>query len=448
MRDPDELLGVAEHAVRRAVAAGADEAEAFVSEGRRHTLLVIGRRATPAETESSGISVRVRVGRRSAVAGSAGLSSVDAVVAEAMRSAGRTPEQRQPPVFATPAASPRGPTPVHPAVWDPDPERLEAFAEVLLERLMTTPSSTFASVSMGSGGGRFAVANSLGVRAWDQGARENAKIEVRQTRGTRERSARDIVTSARPIHEGTDPVAFADACRDRARDALDAEPLDARVDAVLLRPVPAAQFLEAFTEGLSGPLVNSRQSPLTGRVGQVIAPETFDVHDRPYGGTADRMRVDHQGSPTAPIRVVERGRLTTVLHDPTSAKVAGVAPTGHGMRPKGWGGDVGVRPIHLDVAPGPSGFDDLLASVERAILVTDPIQGSFTANKTTGDFSHVLPYAFLVEHGKVRHALPPVTVAGNTLRLLADLRGISDERREAPSGTYPSMHAGGVVCST
>lgn len=443
MRPPEDLVGIAEDAVRRARALGADAAEAFVKEFRATTISCVGPFVSPKESHGVGIGVRVAAGRRLGTAGGSGLDDLDSLLRSALSSARAMPEASAFQRFAAPAASLAAPSALHPKLVEGDPDRLADVAKTAMDALLGHPATSFASFTVASSHSRFAVANSEGLAAWDHSVSEWAHFEARVSRGPTHITAIDSAAGQRPIDEATDLRALATAGVERAAAAFDSAPLERPVDTVLLHPAPAAQLLGLLSHAVSAALVRARHSRFTDKMGQPVASPLLTLRDDTRG-----RRIDHEGVPPQPVTLVENGVLRDLLYDSAAAHAEGRLSNGHGIRPSGWLGGVGIRPHRLVVAPGDASLADLVASAERAVVVTDPLDGVFTSNETTGDFSLVAPYAFLVEGGKVRRALPPTTIAGNVHAVVQGLRAVGSEAREVGSGSFPALLAGGFSCAT
>lgn len=446
----DALLAAAERAVRIAKSLGADAAEAFVTQSEGTSINSVGGFAVPKQAIDQGIGIRVAVGKRVGNSGATGHGeSVARLVAtHALEAAKRLPESTKFQRFVGARPLPP-PTQLHPKLAALDIERLSSDADALARRLAATPLVTYQGVSLSSWKTTFAVVNSEGVAAWDHSAGEKMMIEARVTRASSERTTQEARTANRPISEALDVNAFADAAVHRATAALDARPLSSPVREVILAPPPAAQVVRLFTPAFSARRVLARQSPLADRVGHEVAHERVTIMDLPHGPVGvHRQRVDHEGSPTSESSLVKAGRLSGFLHDSQTAFEQGCEPTGNGIRVGGVNGGVGISPVNLVMEAGVDSLDDIIARAERAVLVNEPMMGAFVANETTGDFSLVAPFAFLVENGKITQALPPTTVGGNAHKAMLDVKGVSRERVEYALGTFPHLHIGAVSCAT
>jgi PmbA protein len=163
-----------------------------------------------------------------------------------------------------------------------------------------------------------------------------------------------------------------------------------------------------------------------------------------------RQRVDDEGVPTASRALIERGMLTSFLYDSRSAFADGLAPPGNGLRPMElrYAGAPAPRVANIEMAPGDASLEELVEGAGRAVLVQDVMLGTFAFSLVNGDFSFVAPAAHAIEAGKVTHALPPTTVAGNLYRAVQDIQAIGKEPKRLLFGSFVPLRIGGVTCAT
>lgn len=158
---------------------------------------------------------------------------------------------------------------------------------------------------------------------------------------------------------------------------------------------------------------------------------------------------DGEGTPTAPLTLVEQGVLRHFLHSEATARVFGVAPTGHA----GMGAKVSVSPDWFEIGPppcGPSGEEGLdrfavsgrLAG-EGPLVVIDSLSALHAGVKASqGAFS--LPFdGWLVQGGESR-SIESATVAGDIRELLMNLVGFEGPGKVTPSGLCPWVWAEGL----
>ena len=93
---------------------------------------------------------------------------------------------------------------------------------------------------------------------------------------------------------------------------------------------------------------------------------------------------------------------------------------------------------------GDQGLADLIASVERGILLNRFSGGKPSAN---GDFSGVAKNSYLIEGGRIARPVSETMLAGNLAGLLRAVSGVSKERVDFGASVYPWVKAGGVTIS-
>ena len=96
------------------------------------------------------------------------------------------------------------------------------------------------------------------------------------------------------------------------------------------------------------------------------------------------------------------------------------------------------------IAPGDRSIDEIIASIDKGILV-----GRFSggAPASNGDFSGVAKNSFLIEKGKIGPALSETMIAGNLGDMLNRLRAISTEQVADGMSVLPYMAFDGITIS-
>ena len=179
-------------------------------------------------------------------------------------------------------------------------------------------------------------------------------------------------------------------------------------------------FLSAFSSAFSAKQAQLGLSLLAGKEGERIAAEIVTITDDPMrDGSTMKWAFDGEGVATCRKNVVERGVLKTLLYNLITAKKAGRESTGNGQR----GG--GVTPYNFSLAAGKDRFDDMLASIENGIYITECKGFHAGANAVTGDFS-IESAGFLIRNGKRCEPIKSFTVAGNFFDMLKNIDRISD----------------------
>ena len=223
-----------------------------------------------------------------------------------------------------------------------------------------------------------------------------------------------------------DAGALADEASREALALLGASPCASGEYRVLLRHDVMAEMLETFAGMFSAEEAQHGLSLLKGREGDRIAADIVSIVDDPLlpGGLASAP-FDAEGVATYTKAVVEGGVLKTLLHNLKTANKQGVTTTGNASR-SSVGGKVTVAPTNFFIRPGAASFDALLAEVGEGVLITGIMGMHSGANGVSGDFS-LGARGFLIEGGKVSRPVKGITIAGNFLTLLCDIRALGDD---------------------
>ena len=182
-----------------------------------------------------------------------------------------------------------------------------------------------------------------------------------------------------------------------------------------------ADLLTTFSGVFSAGNAQQGLSLLAGREGKKIAADCVTIVDdplMPWGPGSSPF--DREGAATKKKNVVERGVLTTLLHNRKTAKKAGIRTTGNAA------GGGRVAPSNLFIAPGERAPEALIADVGEGLYVTEVMGLHAGANPVSGDFS-LLSRGFVIENGKIGRAVEQFTVAGNFYRLLEDVAEVADD---------------------
>ena len=194
-------------------------------------------------------------------------------------------------------------------------------------------------------------------------------------------------------------------------------------------------LLSTFSSVFSGRSANLGLSLLKGKEGEKIAADCVTVIDDPlYEGSATQIAFDGEGVATYTKKVVESGVLNTLLYDIASADKVGRESTGNGQRGS-YAAPVSVAPYRFYIAPGSANDDELLASLNDGIYITEFKGLHAGANAVTGDFS-LESAGFRVKNGKKCEAIKSFTVAGNFFELIKSVEALADNVKFGFAGGF------------
>ena len=216
---------------------------------------------------------------------------------------------------------------------------------------------------------------------------------------------------------------------------------------VLLDPFVAAAFFGVLSSALTADAVQKGRSLFAGREGQKVAGELLCLDDD--GTLADGLDsapFDGEGTPTRRTPLIGGGGvLQGFLYDTYTARKAGRESTGNGLRGS-YSGLPGVRPTNLVVSGPTTPVAGILAGIERGVLVTDAVGVHSGANPISGEFSVGIA-GVLIEHGELTTPVHEVTLAGDIIGMLTNIKALGDDARWVPGGSIltPSVLMDGMA---
>lgn len=184
-------------------------------------------------------------------------------------------------------------------------------------------------------------------------------------------------------------------------------------------------LLGVFSSIFSSENAQKGLSALAGKEGQIIAAPCVTLVDDPFHPENPApMNFDGEGCPTYTKKVIENGRLNTLLYNMKTAAVAGRETTGNASK-AGYDAPVGIRPFTMYLENGSLTEDELLAKAENGVYITDLGGLHAGANPISGDFS-LQSSGFRVENGVKTDYIKSFTVAGNFYELLKNVAALAD----------------------
>ena len=295
-------------------------------------------------------------------------------------------------------------------------------------------------VSTNSGSVR--IVNSFGL---DLSHKDNGAVAVveavakegdRVATGTGFKSTRDFdeMDADRLVSEAVEDALF----------MLKAEPVKSGAYRAIIHAKCMPDLLGTFAGVFSAEAAQKGMSLLAGKEGQDIASPAVTLMDDPLlkGGLASAP-FDDEGVAASTKPVIEKGKLTTLLHNLKTAKKAGVKTTGNASRP-GYAGTVGVAPSNFYFAPGEKSLEQLMADMGDGIVITEVSGLHSGANMISGDFS-LIAQGYTVKNGKKDAPVDRITVAGNFYQLLKNIRAVGSDLTfpGSPLGS-PSVDVGEI----
>ncbi|WP_160120154.1 TldD/PmbA family protein [Rhodovarius lipocyclicus] len=405
MSNLDRLAALVEAARR----AGADAADALLIESQS---LSVQRRLGQTEhlerAESTDIGLRVFLGARSAVV-SSNATDVAGFAALAERAVAMARVVPEDPFAAIPEARPL------PAValdlvdpTEPTAEQLIARASIAEEAALAVPGVTNSEgAEAGWSRNRIALVTSRGFAG--EYARTGHSVSASALAGTGTGMERDYdYSSAVHLEDLEDAALIGRRAGEQAVRRLNPRRASTARIPVVYDPRVAGSLLGHLSAALNGAAVARGTSFLKDSMGKQVLARGLRVTDDATRRRGLRSRpFDGEGTPTAPLALVEDGVLRSWVLDGRSARQLGLASTGHASR--GTSGPPGPATTNLWLAPGHVTPRELMEDIAEGLYVTEMI--GMGVNPITGDYSRGAA-GFMIRHGELAEPVSEITIAG------------------------------------
>ncbi|MBQ8536225.1 MAG: TldD/PmbA family protein, partial [Clostridia bacterium] len=242
-----------------------------------------------------------------------------------------------------------------------------------------------------------------------------------------------------------DPERLGEEAAMVALNGLNAAPVKSGRYRTIILNEAMSSLLATFSGIFSAEEAQQGLSLLKGREGESIASQQVTLVDDPLlpGGLASRS-FDAEGMPAQTKKIIDKGVLTTLLHNRKTAQKQGVASTGNASK-GGYAAPVRVAPTNLFLQPGIKTLPELMSQMGRGLVITDLSGLHSGADPISGDFS-LLAKGYEVTDGQRGPAVEQITIAGNFYELLKNVREIgSDLLFPARSIGSPSVDIGEIA---
>src|SRR6478736_4402281 len=265
-----------------------------------------------------------------------------------------------------------------------------------------------------------AVANSHGIRA--SGTRTVSQLlTVSMGPGGGSGYAEAAAVDASTI----DAAALGREAAGKARATADAVSLDPGDYTVVLEEYAVVDLLDMLGYlGFSALAVQEERS--FAETGRRIGSELVTIVDDGYDPSGLPLPFDFEGVAKKRVVLVEDGVCRNVVYDSQTAARAGVASTGHGLpAPNSWG----PFPLNMIMAAGDTARDDLIAGLDRGLLVTRFHYTNPVHPKLAIITGMTRDGTFLVEDGRIVGPVKNLRYTQSYLAALAGTVAVARERK-------------------
>jgi PmbA protein len=238
-----------------------------------------------------------------------------------------------------------------------------------------------------------------------------------------------------------DPASVGHRAARRALRRLGARPVKTCEVPVIFDDMTARSLVGHIASLVNGYSVYRQSTAWLDRLGdRVAAPCITVIDDGRLAGGLGSKPFDGEGLPTRRNVVIEDGQLRSWLLDSYSARKLEMQSTGNASR--GAGSGPGVGTTNLWIEPGDQTLEEIVASTERGLLVTELIGMGF--EPITGDYSRGA-VGLWIENGELTHPVEGVTIAGNLTDMLCGIDAVGSELVWHGSTASPPLR---VQCMT
>ena len=213
---------------------------------------------------------------------------------------------------------------------------------------------------------------------------------------------------------------------------------------VLFRYSATWSLMYRLLEGAGGRNWVKGVSPLIGKMGKPIFPESVSINDDP---TLPRARnsvpFDDEGVPTFKKSIVDRGVLKSFIFDLDTGAKSGKGSTGNGFKVTMWTEGIEDPPnprfSNLVLLPGDSSFDEMVKDMREGIIVNDVI-GFHSGNILQGEFSMNVGVGFYVKDRRICGRAVNAMIAGNVYDDFKNLASLGRNMEETSMGFSPDLY--------
>ncbi|HEX4113735.1 MAG TPA: metallopeptidase TldD-related protein [Stellaceae bacterium] len=411
--------------VARAKTAGADEADALLSEGTSLSHAQrLGRTEKLERSENFDLGLRVIVGKRQAIvsANERDPKGFPELVSRAIDMAKAVPEDPYVGLAAPDQLARAWPELDLLDAVEPSPATLIEHAKTAEEAARAVPGVTNSDGAAASWGqARVFIVASNGFAATYAGSHHYIGVSVIAGDGVGMQTDSDYSSA---VHAGNlaDPAEIGHSAGMRAVERLNARKVATGKYPVLFDRRVSGGLLRHLIGAISGPSVARGTSFLKDKLGQQIFASGIRIVDDPHVQRGLRSKpFDAEGVANRRRDIVADGVLETWLLDLGSARQLGLTTTGHASR--GMSSPPGPSPTNLWLERGGVTRDELIGDVAQGLLVTELM--GMGVNGVTGDYSRGAS-GFWIEGGAIAYPVHEITIAGNLKDMFRALIPASD----------------------
>jgi len=420
--DQTDLTEKAARLVAAARRAGADAADTICVRGVSQGVEVrLGKVEETGRSEGNDFTLRVFVGKRSAIVSANVLSDPAELAARAVAMAKVAPEDK----FAGLADKSRL------ATTFPDRDLLDitipSAAELTEKALAAEDAARAVPGVTNSGGassgwslGGLVLATSDGFAGSYLTSRSSVSVSAIAGSGTG--MERDYDFDSKVYRSDlADPEEIGRNAGQRAVRRLNPRQMPSGRLTVVYDPRIAASLIGHLAGAVNGASIARKTSFIRDKLGKAVFGPAIRISDDPTRprGLASRT-FDGEGVSSEPLDIVSGGVLQTWLLDSATARELGLQTNGRASR---GGGNPSPGSTNLTLHPGAETPEEMIRAIGTGLYVTELI--GHGASTVTGDYSRGAA-GFAIENGEIAYPVSEITIAGNLTDIFREMRPAND----------------------
>jgi predicted Zn-dependent protease len=230
-----------------------------------------------------------------------------------------------------------------------------------------------------------------------------------------------------------DAMEMARSASNKARLSRDPREVEPGRYTVILEPAAVLDLVGQMFGDFSGTALDDQRSFLTDRLGKKLFGGNINITDDVAHPLQAGVPFDGEGLRRRKLTLVDAGVPREVAYARSSARKAGVEPTGHGFPVPN---EIGEAPMNIVIAGGSTSSEEMIASTSRGILVTrfwyirevDPFAKIMTGMTRDG--------TFLIEDGRLICGLRNFRFNQGLIELLNSVEALSPAVRASGEETF------------
>jgi TldD protein len=202
---------------------------------------------------------------------------------------------------------------------------------------------------------------------------------------------------------------------------------------VVLGPgVTGVLLHEAIGHGMEADFNRKKVSTYCTMIGKKVAePFVTIIDDGTIPNLTGTINFDDEGTLSQRTVLVDKGILTSYMHDKISADFYKVEPTGNGRR-QSYQHYVQPRMRNTLMEAGPATAEDVIRAAKKGIYVEDVSNGQVKIGE--GDFAFYVSQGRMIEDGKLTSPIKDINIMGNGPKMLRNITMVGNDLKMFKGG--------------